>query len=750
MKSVANFNALNGARFVKREDIEAVILTAEKDEQTHVVSRLQSILNDYPENKYFNIQLTTPAVEIIPNSIINCLDCEESQDDENGLNKGVSTNDIYQMITDKMIQLIKDANSGDWKQSWNGKFYGKGYMIPYNFESKKRYRGVNVFLLTDGFGLLENPFFLTFKQIENLKGTLKKGSKGRPVVYFTKLYKVEDRKRDIDFGTYDKAKAIDFALSNGIDENKITYLPILKYYNLFNGADIEGIDFDLDNFKIGYIDIDLPADEENRLPIAEAIITNYPKPQPKLKFGGNDAVYKPGFDLVQMPYLTDFDTVQDYYRTLFHEFSHSTGNYNRLNRDFSGKFGSKKYAFEELVAEWGAVFLSAEAGIIWYSNKNHASYIKGWNSVLTQLKEDNKFIMRACTKAQELCDFVLQPDQDGEPLYLKNTDFSKLVKIEKVEKKAPRKQKAKKPVKVVAKKEIQKVEKPIEIIKEKEETKKPFVNQRKPKKPKKAGDQYALFGLKKTGLKSPIEKIDTSKELSELMKLGFVSANDVPEKADNLYFLPGNIGEFLQEQQPHKSLIIIKGNKHSSKSQLAMQIANAYGEMGEQVAYIDYEQGGLECKDTVDSVNRNTTEKGKKNIAIIGYLEDPFNDLQKFCKVCKVIIADSVTDLKITADQLNELRNKYIDVTWIFISQVKENGEMYGGNKMAHNPTVIIDCSSSKNPEERIATLVKNRGNKLELRYSIFYKKVIETEPIDEPKTEVQPAEAIEFSFNVK
>jgi antirestriction protein ArdC len=29
---------------------------------------------------------------------------------------------------------------------------------------------------------------------------------------------------------------------------------------------------------------------------------------------------------------------------------HATGHSSRLNRDFSGSFGSKKYAFEELIA----------------------------------------------------------------------------------------------------------------------------------------------------------------------------------------------------------------------------------------------------------------------------------------------------------------------------------------------------------------------------------------------------------------
>jgi len=127
----------------------------------------------------------------------------------------------------------------------------------------------------------------------------------------------------------------------------------------------------------------------------------------------------------------------------------------------------------------------------------------------------------------------------------------------------------------------------------------------------------------------------------------------------------------------------------------------------------------------LDSINRNTTDKGRRYIAIKGYLEKPFEELQDFCKIVKVIIADSVTDLKITADQLNYLRTTYPKIIWCFISQVKENGAMYGGNKMAHNPTSVIHCSSHPDPKERFATLEKNRGNDLTLKYSMYYKKVV-------------------------
>lgn len=430
--SIQLFNGLNGT-VATRTELENIIEVAKQEEQTHVATKLENLLSENEDAK-FDISLVGNALEIVPQSMLNGLHHEEfTSEEDTGLNKAVTSSDIYQMITDKMLEMIKEASGKGYVKKWKGNVYGTGYTIPFNFDSKKRYRGVNVFLLT-GFEPLENPFFMTFKQIEANKGKLKKGSKGSPVIYFTNLYKITDKKRDIDFGTYDFNKAKEYAAKNGFKESDIYTLPILKYYNVFNGKDIENIDFDLENFKIGYIEKELPTTE--RLPIADAIVENYPAPAPPIKHGGNDAFYAiGGKGYIQMPHMADFETAQDYYRTLLHELSHSTGDFIRLNRKIANKFGTKDYAFEELVAEWGATFLSAEAGIIFHTNNNHAEYIKNWNNVLVHLKDDNKFIMKACTLAQKLTDYILQFDESGTPLYLKNLKVNDTkIEVEKKEK----------------------------------------------------------------------------------------------------------------------------------------------------------------------------------------------------------------------------------------------------------------------------------------------------------------------------
>jgi antirestriction protein ArdC len=62
-----------------------------------------------------------------------------------------------------------------------------------------------------------------------------------------------------------------------------------------------------------------------------------------------------------MPDTTAFDSMEEYYSTLFHELTHSTGHPSRLNRSTlmdSELFGDQNHSREELVAEMGAAFFA--------------------------------------------------------------------------------------------------------------------------------------------------------------------------------------------------------------------------------------------------------------------------------------------------------------------------------------------------------------------------------------------------------
>lgn len=465
-------------RTVSRSEVERVISIAKEQNNTEVIYRLSRILNAYPTEQRFVINIkdypTPPTAlagahhtgdyrealdengrlrkgykfvtgKIIPPQLSHLSDdeltflaaagidyFEQAPDDEaKGLGKPIPAADIYKMITDKVISMFKNAKASDYHRAWKD----DAFFIPLNFDSKKPYRGVNRLLLQEriGFaGAFRNPYFLTFNQIKKHGGRLKKGTRGYEVVYYSIRYIVPADKNTgrKAYSSTNAHKVIDFIDKHKLSEDIVTRIPMIRYYNVYNGASIEGIDFQLDKLQIGRAVPDTAPENQ----AAALIVENYPNP-PAIKHGGNEAYYKLSEDLVRMPKIEQFDSVNDYYRTLFHELTHSTRHESRLNREKNSfRFGDTGYAKEELVAEFGAVFLSAWAGIMWYNNKNHAAYLKSWNSAIKKAENDNKFLMKAASLAQAATDYILNLDAAGQPAFL--SKYEKPNKAEKPKKKA--------------------------------------------------------------------------------------------------------------------------------------------------------------------------------------------------------------------------------------------------------------------------------------------------------------------------
>lgn len=354
-------------------------------------------------------------------------------------NKGFLAGSIkksYKKITKKIIDEVKKIKKVETEGSlWNTGILNKGekgYLMPANFVSKKGYRGMNALLLRLGKGIFKNPYFLTKKQIEKLKGKLKKGTKPEEIFYYTMLFKYKDEKHE--FKTYEFSKMINFLKNKKTSEaQKEMYLqkiPILKFYEVYNCEHVTGVDFKLDSLsaidkiKLGFMDRTNEESNE-RQEIPEIIIKNFPKNSAKTK-AGNDAGYVPKLDVVLMPHFKSFKTATDYYRVLFHEIVHSTGHSSRLKRKIENRFGTKEYAKEELIAELGAVFLSAQAGFLWKTTKSQANYLKDWLRVAEYAEKEEYFLLHCASEAQKAVDLLLQVTKKGEPKFY--SDLRKKIK----------------------------------------------------------------------------------------------------------------------------------------------------------------------------------------------------------------------------------------------------------------------------------------------------------------------------------
>jgi antirestriction protein ArdC len=282
---------------------------------------------------------------------------------------------LYHEITDRIIAEL-EAGRVPWVQPWGTAGAKAPLAMPKNASTGRQYSGVNVLILWEA--AIDRGFtgqgWLTFRQALSLGSHVRKGERGTTVVYADRFVPNDERRRAAETG--EDAQAI----------------PFLKRFTVFNIDQCE----------------DLPDEIATAAPPPSADLIE-PKVESLIKasgisfrIGGDRAFYAPTEDFVQVPPPQAYFEPINWHRTALHELGHATGHSSRLNRDQSGSYGTKKYAFEELVAELSAAFSCASLGIM--PTVRHADYIGSWLEVL---REDNRAIVRAASQASKAADYLL-------------------------------------------------------------------------------------------------------------------------------------------------------------------------------------------------------------------------------------------------------------------------------------------------------------------------------------------------------
>jgi antirestriction protein ArdC len=270
--------------------------------------------------------------------------------------------------------------------------------LPKNFETGNSYQGMNILTLMGQD--YKDSRWLTFHQIKKLGGSVKKGSKATPIFFM---------------------KPIEKEVENESGEVEIKKSFFMQNYNVFNIEQTDGIDYEPE-----------VSNNTNKLDTPQQFIDSINIPL----YRGEPA-YSPNDDAIFMPHSHEFDNGDEFYSTYFHELTHSTGHSSRLDRfDKHTVYGDEKYAFEELIAELGSVFLSMENGIN-PNSKKQASYLNNW---ITALKERPNILYSAASHASKSTNYLmdiysikkdLTALDDIKPIDI-NLDISKAVEQEVV------------------------------------------------------------------------------------------------------------------------------------------------------------------------------------------------------------------------------------------------------------------------------------------------------------------------------
>ena len=256
------------------------------------------------------------------------------------------SNKVYQMVTDQIIKQLESVDSSDYSTPW----FCIGHS-PVNIRGTA-YRGINHILLSHS-GFASN-IWATFKQWKEKECQIKKGERSQIVVLW---------------------KFFNEADENGEATGKTAGV-MTRYYRVFNSEQVDG-DFARE------IEQTFKDKLKNHNPIAQAqvFVDGYTSNERLPVRNSDRAYYASGIrEHIAMPELGQFRSAEHYYSVFAHEITHSTGNGNRLDRDMSGRFGSKEYAFEELVAELGSAMICGTLSLEQKPREDHAQYIKGWAS----------------------------------------------------------------------------------------------------------------------------------------------------------------------------------------------------------------------------------------------------------------------------------------------------------------------------------------------------------------------------------
>lgn len=311
---------------------------------------------------------------------------------------------VAQKVVDRIVSMIESEGSLPWIQPWSRKpdtiKVVDGHKIVTVYprawgRDGHVYRGINTYLPPGE--------YITFHRCQEEGGHVKKGAKGFPII-----------------GSGQKVVT---ETDHATEEEKERVIAWVKAYTVFSIDDCEGIEQKHNPKPIQYVqDIyhyESKQSDNTLNDEAESIVSDY------IARAGNGfnvrrdeitnrAFYSPSADYVSVPCRAQFDSMSEYYSTLFHELGHSTGHESRLNRfDGSERFGNESYSREELVAEATAASILNALGMEEANTfRNSAAYIQGWSEYI---KNDPMMFAKAMSKAQEAFELIagIRFEEDG-------------------------------------------------------------------------------------------------------------------------------------------------------------------------------------------------------------------------------------------------------------------------------------------------------------------------------------------------
>jgi len=335
--------------------------------------------------------------------------------------KRKSVTEIRKEITQKIATAIRDGVP-PWRQPWA---VNQHYGFPCNFGSGRCYSGINSLILmlfgsAKGF---RSRHWGTHSGWLKIGGNVAQGEHGTSVTLYKHI-----PKRNRNTGKIEKD-----------GKGREITIPILREFSVFNAEQIEApsveklLELPVDELRrlvklhvpvkqrppgdadSGFLASVLRAAIINRLNrygiscVVQNVDPDYTPAEQlilatgaNIRHGGAVAMYtgKRG-DTVRVPSKRSFESISDYYQTVFHELNHWVVNGGRIEIK-----GERSYAFLELVAEIGASFVLTHLHVPLAAKmlEKSQSYVAEW---LKEMGNDPKYVFDAASLASKSADYLL-------------------------------------------------------------------------------------------------------------------------------------------------------------------------------------------------------------------------------------------------------------------------------------------------------------------------------------------------------
>lgn len=270
----------------------------------------------------------------------------------------MKSDDVMAHVVNQLI-IKMEAGAGTWTMPWTN-----AGLAPTNATTNIPYRGGNVIALwiAQLDGQYRHSLWATYRQWDQAHAQVRKGEKGTFLVKWNRVDRVQA-------------------------DGKVKEMMIPKGFTVFNADQVDGY---------------TPPSVAEHRPVDEVIAAFFAAVPARYHPGA--PAYMSTLDVVSMPPIENFVSVDHYHGTLAHELAHWTGHKSRLDRDLTGRFGDNAYALEELVAELSAAMTCGHLGLNTAARLDHAAYLQHWVRVLN---DDPSILWRVAGHAQRATDHLI-------------------------------------------------------------------------------------------------------------------------------------------------------------------------------------------------------------------------------------------------------------------------------------------------------------------------------------------------------